>query len=120
MTSDSGAVRARHALAEQAGAERLVGAAQLGALELDRPHGRLDGGGRLPAVAAAGSVPCVLVVTLVAAAAEELGHQGLDRSLHDQADAQAGDVLEHGRQVTLRREQLVDLGAEALGGGYSR
>ena len=83
----------------------------------DGAHRRLHRGGRLQAVAAAH--PIVVASTLVAGAAQELIDLGLDGRLHHQPHRQPGDVLEGRGQVTVRREQRVDLGADALDGRYS-
>jgi hypothetical protein len=50
----------------------------------------------------------------VAVAAQELGHLGLQRGLHDQPHAEAGDLLQDLAEVLLGGEQLVDLGADAF------
>ena len=52
----------------------------------------------------------------VALPAEELGDLGLDRSLDEQAHAEASDLLQHVAQVTVGGEQVVDVGADALQG----
>ena len=70
MTSDSNALVRVTPGAEQPRAERLVGAAQLGPLQLDRAHRGLDRRRRLLAVAAAG--PVAVVAALVAGPAQEL------------------------------------------------
>ena len=55
----------------------------------------------------------------VAVPAQELGDLGLQRGLDEQAHPEAGDVLEDLAKLTLGGEQVVDLGADALGGRYS-
>src|SRR5947209_19786161 len=116
ITSDSSAF-VRVTPPRQAATERLVGVPQLRALELHRPHRRLHRGRRLPAVPAAR--PVVVIPTLVPGPAQELLNLRLDRRLHHQPDAQAGDVLQHRRQITIRAEQLVDLRADSVRRGYS-
>ncbi|GAA2373658.1 hypothetical protein GCM10010404_31420 [Nonomuraea africana] len=54
---------------------------------------------------------------LVAGAAEERLHFGLDRGLDDQAGAEPGDVFEDLDQVTISGEQGVDLGTDARPSG---
>jgi hypothetical protein len=105
------------ALPEQLVAQRRVGVAQLGALQLDRPQRGLQGAGLLPAVAVAlGRVP---IPALVAAAAELLADDLLDHALEGQAHRQPCDLLDDAQQLAAGREQLVDLGADGLGGRYS-
>jgi hypothetical protein len=103
-----------HPGAEQPRAERLVGAAQLGTLQLDRAHRRLDTRRWLPAVAA--SCGAVHVAALVAGPAEERVDLGLEGGLHHQPHAQPGNVLQDRREVTTGAEQLIDLGAQPVGG----
>ena len=110
-------VRAGHAHPEQPGAEHFVGVTQLGPGQLDGSHGGLHRGRRLPAVA--GSGRAVFSSTLVGGSAQGLGHLGLQGRLHHQAHAQAGHVLQDRGQVTLRCEQLIYLGADALRRRYS-
>jgi hypothetical protein len=55
----------------------------------------------------------------VAIPAEKLGDLGLDGGLHEQAYAHAGHLLEDLAEVTFGGEQLIDVGADALYGGYS-
>ena len=45
--------------------------------------------------------------------------QPLDRGLHQQAHTETGHLLQHLPEVTLRPEQVVDLGVDALQKGYS-
>jgi hypothetical protein len=104
--------------AEQAGRERLGGAAQLGPGQLHRPRGRLDR--HLPVSVAgpragirAGRSP------LVAIAAEKLSDLGFQRGLHQQLRAEPGDIFQDLRQRLARGEQLVDVAADAVGRGYS-
>ena len=112
ITSDSNALV--RATPEQPRAERLVGAAQLGTLQLDRAHRRLDTRRWLPAVAA--SCRAVHVAALVAGPAEERVDLGLEGGLHHQPHAQPGNVLQDRREVTTGAEQLIDLGAQPVGG----
>src|SRR6266542_3738668 len=56
---------------------------------------------------------------LVAVAAEELGDLGLQGRLQQQPGAQAGHFLQGLTEVSLGGEQVVDVGADALGGRYS-
>jgi hypothetical protein len=58
----------------------------------------------------------LLGAALVAGPPQELLDLGLQGGLHQQPHAQAGDLLQDRGQVTIGREQLVDLGAGALGG----
>jgi hypothetical protein len=101
-----------HPGAEQPRTERLVGAAQLGALQLHRPHRRLDRHRRLVAVAAARSVG--VAATLVPRPAQQLLDLDLQGGLEHQPHAEPGDVLKDQGKVTIGAEQLVDLGADAL------
>jgi len=55
----------------------------------------------------------------VAFPAQELGDLGLDGGLHEEAHADAGYLLQHVAEITLGGEQVVDVGADALDGGYS-
>jgi hypothetical protein len=68
-------VGAGHAGTEQPGAERLIGVAQLGALQVHLAHRGVHRGRRLPAVAAAGRP--VGLTTLIAGTAEERLDLGL-------------------------------------------
>jgi hypothetical protein len=52
---------------------------------------------------------------LIAITAEELGHLGLQRGLHQQLCAEPGHLLQDLGQLTIRGEQLVDLGANTIG-----
>jgi hypothetical protein len=52
----------------------------------------------------------------VAITAEELGDCCFQRGLQQQAGAEPGDLLEDLTQILVGGEQLVDLGADALGG----
>jgi hypothetical protein len=101
-----------HALAEQPRGERLIGAAQLGTFQRDRPGGGLD---RRRGVAIAVPRPDALAAG-VAITAEELGDFCFQRGLQQQAGAEPGDLLEDLTQILVGGEQLVDLGADALGG----
>jgi hypothetical protein len=107
-------VGAGHPHPEQLRAELLVGAAELGPLELHRAHGGLDRGGRLPTVAVTGGT--LLGPRLVAPATQEGVDLGFDGLLHEQADGEPADVLQDAGQVLVGCEQLVYLCAEALGG----
>jgi hypothetical protein len=100
-----------HALAEQPGRERLGGTAQLGPLQHHRPSGGLH---RQLGVAIA--IPdAVTVAAGVTVPAEELADLGFHGGLHDQPHAQSGDLLQDLTKSLLGGEQLVDLGADALG-----
>jgi uridine phosphorylase len=55
-------------------------------------------------------------VALVAVPAEELAHLGFQRGLEHQAHAQPGGLLQRLGQRLAAGEQLVELGADALGG----
>jgi hypothetical protein len=82
----------------------------LGPLQRDRPGGGLDRHG-LVAVA----IPRPgLRVALVAVAAKEDAHLGLQRGLQHQADAQAGDLLQDLGNRPVGGEQLIDLGADTV------
>jgi hypothetical protein len=62
------------------------------------------------------AIPVAVAVTAsVAVAAQELADLGLQCGLDDQAHAQPGDLLQHLPEVLLGGEQLIDLGADALG-----
>jgi hypothetical protein len=110
-------VGAADALAEQAVAQGGVGVAQLGALQLDRPKRGLQGAGLLPAVAVA--LGRVSGPPLVAAAAKLLADDLFDHALEGQPHRQAGHLLDDAQQLPARGEQLVELGADGLGGRYS-
>jgi hypothetical protein len=102
--------------AEQLGGEPLGGAADLGAVQMQRAAGGLDRD-RLVAVAVA---RLGVWVALVALPTKERGHLSLQRRLQQQAGAKARDVLHDAGQVTGGvGEQLVDLGADALDRRYS-
>jgi hypothetical protein len=111
-------IRLRDGLAEQLRRERLGRAPQFGPGHGHRPGGGLD---RHVAVAVATTDPGVLDTggPLVAGPAEEHLDLGLQRRLDDQPGTEAGDVLDHLRQVTLTVEQGIDLTANAVGGRYS-
>jgi hypothetical protein len=107
----------RDALPEQLVAQGGVGVAQLRALQLHRPQRRLQRAGLLPAVAEAlGRAPGP---ALVAAAAELLADDLFDDALEGQAHRQPCDLLDDAQQLAAGRKQLVDLGADGLGGRYS-
>ena len=97
-------IGAGHTGAEQPGGEPLGGAAQLRALQRDRPGGGLDHGW-------AEAVPTTLAGilnlrdTLVSGAAEELLHLCFHGGLDDQSGTQAGDLLEGLGQVNALTEQ---------------
>ena len=55
----------------------------------------------------------------VAVPSQELGDLGLEGTLHQKADAQVGHFFQDLAELTLGVEQLVDVGADALDGGYS-
>ena len=102
---------------EQPRRERLRGAAQLGPGQRHRPGGGLDGDFPAPVVRAgtrilAGRGPLVTVP------AEELSDLGLQRGLHEQPRAEAGDVLQDLPQPLVMSKQLVDVAADALCRGY--
>ena len=59
----------------------------------------------------------VAIPGTVAVAAQELGNLGLQGGLDDQPHAEAGDLLQDLAEILLGGEQLVDLGAYALGRG---
>jgi hypothetical protein len=105
------------ALPEQAVAQGRVGVAQLGALQLHRPKRGLEGAGLLPAVAVA--LRRVLAAPLVAAAAKLLTDDLFDHALERQPHRQAGHLLDDAQQLAAGCEQLMDLGADGLGGRYS-
>jgi hypothetical protein len=86
----------------------------LGTLQLDVAHRGLHRGRWLPAVAATGRA--VGVAALVAGSAQERVDLGLQRGLHHQPHADAGDVFQDRGQVTTGGEQLVNFGTQPLGG----
>jgi hypothetical protein len=55
-------------------------------------------------------------IALIAVPAEELAHLSFQRGLDHQAHAEAGSLLQRLGQRLAAGEQLVDLGADALGG----
>jgi hypothetical protein len=55
-------------------------------------------------------------IALVAVPAEELAHLGFQRGLEHQAHPQPGGGLQRLGQRLAASEQLVELGADALGG----
>ena len=101
--------------AEQAGGEGHVRPAELGTLQGDWPGGRLHGDGG-EAVAGAGPGRLGQSAALVAVASEELGDLGLERRLQQQPGSEAGHLLQGLAEGSLRGEQVVDVGADALGG----
>ena len=107
----------RHALPEELVAQGGVGVAQLRALQRHRPGCGLQRAGLVPAVAVA--LRRVLAPALVAAAAQLLADDLLYHALEGQAHRQPRDLLQDAQQLAVGREQLVDLGAEGLGGRYS-
>jgi hypothetical protein len=52
----------------------------------------------------------------VAVPAQELGDLGFEGRLHEQANPETGDLFQDVAEVLVRSEQLVDVGADALGG----
>jgi hypothetical protein len=50
---------------------------------------------------------------------QELSDLGFEGGLHQEAHAEMGHFLEDFTELTLGGEQLVDVGADALDGGYS-
>jgi hypothetical protein len=68
----------------------------------------------LPAIA----VACrgVLVTALVALSAQERVDLGLQGGLQHQPNAETGHILQDRCQVTVGAEQLIDLGAQPIGG----
>jgi hypothetical protein len=85
------------ALPEQLLAQRRMGVAQLGALQLHRPQRGLQGAGLLPAVAVA--LGRVLAPALVAAAAELLADDLFDHALEGQPHRQPGHLLDDAQQL---------------------
>ena len=55
-------------------------------------------------------------IALIAVPAEELAHLGFQRGLDHQAHAQPSGLLQRLGQRLAASEQLIDLGADALGG----
>ena len=55
-------------------------------------------------------------IALIAVPAQELAHLGFQRGLDHQAHAEAGGLLQRLGQWLAASEQLIDLGADALGG----
>ena len=104
-----------HPHPQQPGGEGLVRAPQLRALDGDGPGCGLDRG-RAVAVAAARAGTLAVGVALPA---EELGELGLQGGLEEQAHADTGHLLQDLAEVAVRGEQVVDVGADALEGGYS-
>src|SRR5258708_38594148 len=107
-----------HVAAEQAGGERLGGAAELRPREGDRTGGGLDR--HLP-VAVTGTGPGVPGPrgARVAVPAEELGDLGLESSLQQQLRAEAGRLLQDRRQRPVPGEQIIDVAADTVGRRYS-
>ena len=108
----------RHALAEQLRGERLGGAAQLRPVHRHRSRRRLDCRVAVPVTATRPSIRHG-GGALIAGTSEEHVDLGLHRSLDDQPGAEAGDVLDDLRQVTLSVEQGVDLAPDPVRGRYS-
>ena len=115
MTRLSSALVLVTPLPKRRDAKELVGASELGTGELDRACGGLD---RHRGIAVAGALSGPLD-TDVALPPKELGDLCLEGGLHDQAGSDPADLLEDLGEVALRRKKLVNLGADALGGGYS-
>jgi len=59
------------------------------------------------------------IATDVALPAQELGDLSLEGCLHEQANAQVSHLFPDLSELTVGGEQLVDVGAGALDGGYS-
>jgi len=111
-------VRLGHVAAEQAGGERLAGAAQLWPGQGHRPGGRLDRHLPVPVTApgpgtGAGSTP------LIALPAQELSDLGFQRGLHQQLGTQPRNLLQDLRQRAILGEQLIDVVADTVGRRYS-
>jgi hypothetical protein len=111
-------VRLGHVRPEQPGRERLAGAAQLGPGQLHRPGRGLDRDLPVP-IPRSGPGIVAGCRPLVAVTAEEPGDLRFEGGLHQQLRAEPGDVFQDLRQLLARREWLVDVAADALGGGYS-
>jgi hypothetical protein len=111
-------VRLGHMRAEQAGRERLAGAAQLRPGQPDRPGGGLDR--HLP-IAISGTRAGVLAGhrPLVTVPAQELDDLGFKGGLHQQLRAEPGDLLQDLRQRAVSSEQLIDVVTDAVGRQYS-
>jgi hypothetical protein len=77
-------------------------------------HQGLQGPGLLPAVAVA--LGRVSGAALVAVAAELLADELLDHALEGQPHRHAGHLLDDAQQLPASGEQLMDLGADGLGG----
>jgi hypothetical protein len=111
-------IRPGHVAAEQAGRERLGGAAQLGPGQRDRPGSGLD---RHVPVAVTRTGPGVFgqLGAGVAAPAEELGDLGLEGGLHQQLRAEPGHLLQDLRQRPVLGEQAIDVAVDTVGRRYS-
>jgi hypothetical protein len=104
--------------AEQAGGERLGGAAQLGPGQRDRPGGGLDG--RVPvAVTGTGAGVPGRRGAGVTVPSEELGDLGLEGGLHQQLRAEPGHLLQDLRQRPALSKQIIDVAADTVGRRYS-
>jgi len=52
-------------------------------------------------------------------AAQELGDLRLEGGLEEERDSEPGYLLEDVAELTAGAEELIELGTDALGGGYS-
>ena len=116
MTRDSRALVLVTPTPSSREAKSLVGIAQLGALQLDGAQGGLDGHRRPVPVAISGLGG---LASLAPIAAQPLGDLGVQGGLHQQANAQAGNLLEDDAELLARGEEVGDLATDVLGGGYS-
>jgi hypothetical protein len=101
-------------LAEQPGGELGRRAAQLRALQRDRPRNGLHRH-RPVAITRSGLGVGDRGGSLVAVPAQELGHLGLQRGLHQQLRPEPGNLLQDLGKLTIGGEQLIDLGADTVG-----
>ena len=108
-------VGATHAHTQQPRREGLVGASQLRTVNGDRTGRGLD---RRRAVPVTTADPGSLAMG-IALPAQELGDLRLDGGLHQQAHTEAGHLLQDLAKVTVRSEQIIDVGADALQRRYS-
>lgn len=91
--------------------------AQLRPLHLHSAERGLDRPRLLPAVAV--TLGRVGTAALIPATPELLTDDLFDDALEGQPHRQAGDLLDDAQQLATVGEQLVDLGADGLGGRYS-
>src|SRR4030095_16152165 len=98
-------------------ARRGVCVSQLRALQAYAPKRALQCAGLLPAVAVAPRA--IDRPPLVAVTCQLLADDLLHHALKGQPYRQPRDLLQDAQQLTVGREQLVDLGADGLGGRYS-